>query len=157
MTKENILKETYSKSFTELVPASIFNGEVYTLSGEEFEKLSTHMRINSSEYNIIKVGNSVFVKGDNIINQMNDVCSELDTLSQKISELKELVSESGQTNEIILNEIKNIDNSNGDLNELGNRIVLIVGKYVSDEFGFEEDDFISGIEHGISVSNGTHK
>jgi hypothetical protein len=57
----------------------------------------------------------------------------------------------------IFNEIKNIDNSNGDLNELGNRIGLIVGKYISDEFGFEEEDFISGIEHGISVSNGTHK
>jgi hypothetical protein len=154
--KEDILKEMYSRNFTELVPATIFNGEVYTLSGEEFEKLSKHMSVNSSEYNIIKIGNSVFVKGDNIINQMNDVCSELENLSQKISELREFVTESDKTNEIF-NEIKNIDNSNGDLNELGNRIGQVVGKYLSDEFGFEEDDFVSGIEHGISVSNGTHK
>lgn len=140
MTKEDILKETYSKKFTELVPATIFSGEVYTLSGEEFEKLSTHMRVNSSEYNIIKIANCVFV---------NDKQYNRDTNLNKLLGNRKV--------DDIFNEIKDIDNSNGDLNELGNRIGIVVGKYVSDEFGFEEDDFISGIEHGISVSNGTHK
>ena len=139
MNKESILEKIYLKDFTELVPATIFNGDSYMLTVTEFEKLCNHMRVSPSECNIIKIANSVFVndKQYNRDNNLNTLLS-----NQKLN--------------IISNEIKNI-NINGDLNELGNLIGQIVGKYFSDDLGFEEDDFISGIEHGISVSNDTHK
>lgn len=57
----------------------------------------------------------------------------------------------------IINDIQKAKSNNIDLNELGNIIGQVVGKYVSDEFGFEEDDFITAIEHGISVSTNKHK
>jgi hypothetical protein len=58
--------------------------------------------------------------------------------------------------EILINEIKSSKYYNGDLSDLGNDIGILVGKYLSDDLGFEEYDFISGIKHGISISNGTH-
>jgi len=46
---------------------------------------------------------------------------------------------------------------NGDVSDIGNEIGIILGKYISDNlFGWEKDDFISGINHGISIANGTH-
>lgn len=54
--------------------------------------------------------------------------------------------------ENIINEIKSSNYFNGDLSDLGNTIGIIVGKYISDDLGYEIDDFISGIKHGISLS-----
>ena len=46
---------------------------------------------------------------------------------------------------------------NGDVSDIGNEIGIILGKYISDNlFGWEKDDLISGINHGISIANGTH-
>lgn len=58
--------------------------------------------------------------------------------------------------ENIINEIKSSNYYNGDLSDLGNDIGIIVGKYISNDLGYEIDDFISGIKHGISLSDGTH-
>jgi len=45
----------------------------------------------------------------------------------------------------------------GDLADIGNLIGLVIGKYVSKtELGYEFDDFVNGINHGISIANGTH-
>lgn len=45
----------------------------------------------------------------------------------------------------------------GDLSDIGNEIGIIIGKYLSDdELGYDLDDFISGLEHGISLIDGTH-
>jgi len=58
--------------------------------------------------------------------------------------------------EKIINEIKSSEYYKGDLSDLGNNIGILVGKYLSNDLGFEEDDFMSGLKHGISISNGTH-
>jgi hypothetical protein len=44
----------------------------------------------------------------------------------------------------------------GDLSDIGNEIGLVLGKYVSKEMGFEKEDLIAGINHGISLIDGTH-
>ncbi len=45
----------------------------------------------------------------------------------------------------------------GDLSDLGNNIGLNIGHYInSEKLGYEKDDFISGLEHGISIIDGTH-
>jgi len=44
-----------------------------------------------------------------------------------------------------------------DFTDLGNTIGIIIGKYTNDkEMGFGKDDFIQGVKHGISLSDGTH-
>ena len=46
---------------------------------------------------------------------------------------------------------------NGDLSYLGNDIGLNIGEYIDDDkLGYEKDDLISGIHHGISIIDGTH-
>jgi len=51
-----------------------------------------------------------------------------------------------------------------DLTDVGNEIGIIIGKYTNRgkkrndnwKTGYDKDDFIHGIEHGISLSDGTH-
>ena len=46
---------------------------------------------------------------------------------------------------------------NGDLSDLGNDIGLNIGDYINDDkLGYEKDDLISGINHGISIIDGSH-
>jgi len=44
----------------------------------------------------------------------------------------------------------------GDLGDVGNEIGIIIGKHISDEMGYELDDFISGVKHGVSLVDETH-
>lgn len=44
----------------------------------------------------------------------------------------------------------------GDLSDLGNEIGIVIGQYTSDEIGYDKGDFIAGVHHGISISEGTH-
>jgi len=56
-----------------------------------------------------------------------------------------------------LESIKNSSPINhGDLSDLGNEIGIVIGQYTNDKMGYEKDDFVSGIRHGISISDGTH-
>ena len=41
-----------------------------------------------------------------------------------------------------------------DLSDVGNEIGIVIGKYTDDNNTIE--DFISGLRHGVSLSNGTH-
>lgn len=46
---------------------------------------------------------------------------------------------------------------NGDLSDLGNDIGLNIGGYIDkDKLGYEKEDLISGIHHGISIIDGSH-
>jgi hypothetical protein len=57
----------------------------------------------------------------------------------------------------IKEEIKTqLDTANycGDLSDIGNEIGIVLGKYLTTND--ELSDFISGVNHGISLSNGTH-
>jgi 2-keto-4-pentenoate hydratase/2-oxohepta-3-ene-1,7-dioic acid hydratase in catechol pathway len=44
----------------------------------------------------------------------------------------------------------------GDLSDCGNEIGIIVGEKYKNMTEDETRDFISGIKHGISLTNGTH-
>ncbi len=56
----------------------------------------------------------------------------------------------------IKNEIDKVSFEKGDLGDVGNIIGIVIGKYISNDLGFEKDDFIRGLKHGISLINGTH-
>jgi len=44
-----------------------------------------------------------------------------------------------------------------DLSDIGNILGIVIGKYIDEnEVGFQKDDFLNGIKHGISLSDGTH-
>ena len=59
--------------------------------------------------------------------------------------------------EEISERISNLPYNNGDASDIGNEIGIILGKYMSENsFGWEKGDFISGLNHGISIANGTH-
>lgn len=46
---------------------------------------------------------------------------------------------------------------NGDLSDLGNDIGLNIGEYINkNKIGYEKDDLISGIHHGVSIIDGSH-
>ena len=57
----------------------------------------------------------------------------------------------------IIDEIKQdiiaalYDGHISDLSDIGNEIGIVIGKYSDDV-----EDFISGVKHGVSLSNGTH-
>jgi hypothetical protein len=44
----------------------------------------------------------------------------------------------------------------GDLSDLGNEIGIVIGQYTNDKMGYDKEDFIAGVRHGISISEGTH-
>ena len=54
----------------------------------------------------------------------------------------------------IIKQLENIEYQNGDLGDVGNNIGIAVGKYI--QFGDDKDDFLHGINHGISLVDGTH-
>ena len=49
-----------------------------------------------------------------------------------------------------LDNLKN----DGDLSDIGNEIGFVLGKYLTTDDEF--NDFIHGLKHGISLTNGTH-
>ena len=62
-------------------------------------------------------------------------------------------------NEKILTELKEIKiHPQGDLSDLGNEIGKIIGAHIDNqEIGYELDDLLAGIEHGVSLTEKTHK
>jgi hypothetical protein len=59
-------------------------------------------------------------------------------------------------NEIKKKIIEQLDNAryDGDLSDIGNEIGIVVAEYFDEENTV--DDFIHGIQHGISLTDGTH-
>jgi hypothetical protein len=71
--------------------------------------------------------------------------------------VKLLHSDSDSDTNIIKIGLNVYINFNGDLSDLGNDIGLNIGKYIDNsKLGYEKDDFISGLNHGISIVDGTH-
>jgi hypothetical protein len=56
-------------------------------------------------------------------------------------------------NNEIVSQLKSICYS-GDLSDIGNEIGIIIAKYFDKENTV--DDFIHGVKHGISLTDGTH-
>jgi hypothetical protein len=59
----------------------------------------------------------------------------------------------------ILNRIKtqleSVSYDNGDVSDVGNEIGIVLGDFIYTES--ELQDFIHGIRHGMSLTNGTHR
>ena len=61
-----------------------------------------------------------------------------------------------QVKEKIINQLNSIE-YDGDLSDIGNEIGIAIGEFVSkDEMGYETEDLIRGVKHGISLIDGTH-
>jgi hypothetical protein len=56
----------------------------------------------------------------------------------------------------LIKRLQNIRYEEGDLSDIGNEIGIILGDYMDESDGFKFDDFISGLKHGISLTQGTH-
>lgn len=46
------------------------------------------------------------------------------------------------------------NNYEGDISDIGNEIGIVIGKYLDKDNTIE--DFIHGVRHGVSLTNGTH-
>ena len=54
----------------------------------------------------------------------------------------------------IKEHMEKVSYENGDLSDVGNEIGIVLGNYIENEKEFKE--LITGIRHGISLTNGTH-
>ena len=54
----------------------------------------------------------------------------------------------------IKEHMEKVSYENGDLSDVGNEIGIVLGNYIENEQEFKE--LITGIRHGISLTNGTH-
>ena len=59
-----------------------------------------------------------------------------------------------EVNKEIAKALINLDIKNGDVSDIGNEIGFIIAKYFDDKNTLE--DFIHGLKHGISITDGTH-
>ncbi len=63
-------------------------------------------------------------------------------------------------NEEIIAQLVDANNRNQhnlDLGDVGNEIGIVIAKHFNDnDIGFDKESFISGLKHGISLTDGTH-
>jgi len=70
-------------------------------------------------------------------------------MDKNINNFKEILTE-------ISNNL-NMVNYDGDLSDVGNEIGVIIGVYIdNNRHGFELEDFINGLKHGVSLIDGSH-
>jgi hypothetical protein len=47
--------------------------------------------------------------------------------------------------------------SEADLSDVGNEIGIVIARYFDEnDIGFDKDSFLAGLNHGISLTDGTH-
>jgi hypothetical protein len=54
----------------------------------------------------------------------------------------------------ISESLSKVSYENGDLSDVGNEVGIAIGNYITTEQDFK--DFVSGLRHGISLTNGEH-
>ena len=55
------------------------------------------------------------------------------------------------------NTVRTYPKDYGDLSDIGNEIGVIIAKYFNeDDNGFDKESFLAGLNHGISLTDGTH-
>jgi hypothetical protein len=54
----------------------------------------------------------------------------------------------------ISESLSKVSYDNGDLSDVGNEIGIVLGRYIDKEQDLK--DFIQGLRHGISLTNGEH-
>jgi hypothetical protein len=53
--------------------------------------------------------------------------------------------------------LQNLHYQSGDMSDIGNEIGIVIAKYFNkNKLGFELEDFMTGLKHGISLTDGTH-
>ena len=66
-----------------------------------------------------------------------------------------------QIKEDIINRLNSLNYKDGDLTDIGNEIGVAIGKYTiekdAESNGLDKDAFICGLEHGVSLIDGTHQ
>ena len=65
-----------------------------------------------------------------------------------------------QFKQAIINQIQDITWNYGDIGDIGNEIGIAIGEVlVANKVDIEDsvEDFISGVKHGVSLVDGTHK
>lgn len=56
-------------------------------------------------------------------------------------------------------DIEKLYYGSSDLSDIGNEIGIVIGKAIEKykgELGWELEDFINGVKHGVSLVDGTH-
>lgn len=96
-----------------------------------------------------------------------DVISKLVDLYQKVGEIR-FKQEESESNNIMVKEklveiksgiekrIEEIKYKEADISDLGNEIGIIVGNSIENMKESQISDFVHGLKHGISLTNGTH-
>ena len=54
----------------------------------------------------------------------------------------------------ISESLSKVQYENGDMSDVGNEIGIVLGNYITNEQEFK--DFVTGLRHGISLTNGEH-
>ena len=54
----------------------------------------------------------------------------------------------------ISESLSKVPYENGDMSDVGNEIGIVLGNYITNEQEFK--DFVTGLRHGISLTNGEH-
>jgi hypothetical protein len=69
-----------------------------------------------------------------------------------------MVGEIKNTTEIINDLIRNLEQipKGSDLSDVGNIIGIVIGENICEKMGYEKNDFMDGLRHGFSLSDGTH-
>lgn len=44
----------------------------------------------------------------------------------------------------------------GDASDIGNEFGILIGKHLDGDMGWDKDAVVSGVKHGISLTDGTH-
>jgi hypothetical protein len=57
---------------------------------------------------------------------------------------------------LITLKLNNVSYNNGDISDIGNEVGLAIGSILENMTQEEIGDFIRGVRHGISLTNGTH-
>jgi hypothetical protein len=77
-------------------------------------------------------------------------------MEQELQRIQEEMEEFKKIKEEIKTQLDTA-NYEGDLSDIGNEIGVVIGNYLSVwKIGYEYDDFINGVKHGISLSDKTH-
>lgn len=56
----------------------------------------------------------------------------------------------------IQKELSIINYDNGDLGDIGNHVGVVIAKYFDGSIGYDKESFNRGLNHGISLIDGTH-
>lgn len=86
---------------------------------------------------------------------INDIMKQLNAIEYATGNLR-----FKKIRDNIIKKLNSIEYKRGDLTDIGNEVGIAIGIYTTyknaERLGLTKADFISGLEHGISIIDGTH-